>query len=1201
MAELLLLAGPVAAGFFSHLFLGGLWVSNGVPRPQIVLQYVPAILIHAAVLVVVMWLLGLRRGTLSAAKMLSVCGMLAILVFASPLVTGPSFYWEMKATVALLLLIISAAATLILLLWRNMEGLSNKVLASALAIVCSSVYFWLGLFLYDQHPPDGDEPYYLLIAHSIVYDHDIDLRNNYNNKDYSAYYPYDLQLQDRKIVIKGKEYSVPNHNIGFPLLIAAPYRLFGYRGVVALVNILAGLVVANLLLLSQRLGASRRAGFVAALTFGFLVPFINYANQVFPATCAALLVIYGFRRLLEERPGTRRDAIVLAVVFLGLFMLKLRLSLIVAPMLVLFIVRRVKRLRIWLYLGVSVAGLGVLGWIFRARFTTLRLIASRLDEMLRMHLHDLTPASGLAGQMLDQQFGLLVLAPVYLLAIVGAVRLYKADRGLLGRVALVCLPYYLAVGSVPWWNASWCPPCRFLIPILPLAGALMAIGLQELASARQLVALFFVGFWSATFTLLHLLSPAFRYDLPRGVNRAFGLLNMSSTIEIGRLFPSFFRTDVTSPLKVAGLTIGLATVLFVLLRPKTKRRRTVQMAESAVWVGPAALGLVCLFVLLSGLAIAACWFPKSVVELEDEPLSIWDPPSRTYISGARRLTPRFGFEKRVWITPGEKFILVKAMMRNPVGQTVPNLKVQFDGQDERIVAIDEPVNVEIMNEYYSRVSFRGGEYTLRCQVSLPDRDINKVDPYSLANLYVDKIEILEPNGLRAWLYRVLSYIYSPFSTRDSLELAGHGYFIQPKWHSLGQRLLKSFIDRHLWTEAADLFSYQADRDALDLSRYDDKTILSIARAELLRRRPKHAIKAARLVPKTSSSFTEARLIVAEALIAQGMIDAASQLISSVSGRVEASSLALKRDFLIGICQERKGQVHKAIEALSRVAFANGPDQFESLCHLWRLSKQLNDKKLSARVRKLMLERRTRSVPAQQMIRSGGKACQGGWVLDRNGYFETAVNGLGQVLAVRMNVKAKGTFETNIETGLVRYVWPDIRVTLDDRQPQYITIPYSQWGDSYVFFQATKPGTHRLRIEYINDHTFQKDLQNRQFFLSKVELESALVFQGREINWKLCPRGDRLVFESDVSLPFGARSLALYLAPLPKDTAAKMTVEAGALHKAEFRIDAASPHLLRSRFELSPGDYHIVVSLRSGAGLSEVQVVRSRINLIAVVY
>ncbi|PWT88795.1 MAG: hypothetical protein C5B54_10045, partial [Acidobacteria bacterium] len=43
-----------------------------------------------------------------------------------------------------------------------------------------------------QMVPTGDEPHYLITAHSIAVDGDIQLLNNYQEKDYRLFYPGEL-------------------------------------------------------------------------------------------------------------------------------------------------------------------------------------------------------------------------------------------------------------------------------------------------------------------------------------------------------------------------------------------------------------------------------------------------------------------------------------------------------------------------------------------------------------------------------------------------------------------------------------------------------------------------------------------------------------------------------------------------------------------------------------------------------------------------------------------------------------------------------------------------------------------------------------------------------------------------------------------------------------------------------------------------
>ncbi len=62
----------------------------------------------------------------------------------------------------------------------------------------------------------GDEPHYLVVAQSIYKDHDLDLKNQYENKDYFIFHPVTLNPHIRRI--KNKQYSIHSYGMGFILV-----------------------------------------------------------------------------------------------------------------------------------------------------------------------------------------------------------------------------------------------------------------------------------------------------------------------------------------------------------------------------------------------------------------------------------------------------------------------------------------------------------------------------------------------------------------------------------------------------------------------------------------------------------------------------------------------------------------------------------------------------------------------------------------------------------------------------------------------------------------------------------------------------------------------------------------------------------------------------------------------------------------------
>ena len=82
---------------------------------------------------------------------------------------------------------------------------------------------------------------------------------------------------------------------------------------------------------------------------------------------------------------------------------------------------------------------------------------------------------GVAGLLLDQQFGVLPNAPIYLLALGGFVALWRRDRRLTSELLIVTVPYLTAVAGFHMWWAGRSSPARFLVPVLlPLALPLAA-------------------------------------------------------------------------------------------------------------------------------------------------------------------------------------------------------------------------------------------------------------------------------------------------------------------------------------------------------------------------------------------------------------------------------------------------------------------------------------------------------------------------------------------------------------------------------------------------------------------------------------------------------------------------------------------------------------------------------------------------------
>src|SRR5262245_40119939 len=72
----------------------------------------------------------------------------------------------------------------------NSAGISPAKLRAWVAAKLFLIYAVLAIAVTSPRmPPTGDEPHYLVTAHSLAVDGDLELKNNYVNGDYRLFYP----------------------------------------------------------------------------------------------------------------------------------------------------------------------------------------------------------------------------------------------------------------------------------------------------------------------------------------------------------------------------------------------------------------------------------------------------------------------------------------------------------------------------------------------------------------------------------------------------------------------------------------------------------------------------------------------------------------------------------------------------------------------------------------------------------------------------------------------------------------------------------------------------------------------------------------------------------------------------------------------------------------------------------------------------
>ena len=462
----------------------------------------------------------------------------------------------------------------------------------------------------EHREPDGDEPYYLLIAHSLAYDLDTDLSNNYEAKDSLLFMSRELKPEwaDPR---SGEGRSFSRHNLTLPLLLAPGYRLAGKSGALLTMALLSALTAWMMMRLALRLFPDQVQASVAAWAlFSLTPPFLTYSYQVWTEVPATLLLLVSLDQIYTLQTGsgnTRRNWLNLVVALALLPLLKLRF-LLIASSLALLAGLRVGRSRkhvIRLAL-VLVAVIGVM--------LTYNLVF--FDQPLKDHslttlkqIQAKSPSEyikGGVGLLFDCAFGLFASNPLWLLVMPGLVVMIRRRFSLLLDVAVCALPYLLVVTPRLEWYGAWSPPFRFGIVLLPL----LTLSLIPLLATcwkglfRPLVV--GLGAVALSLALVWLVLPGWTYNLANGTSHLIDHLAKSFGSDVGRFFPSYVRIRAAS-WSTPALVALTALLLWMLSRKQPNRL--------GAWGTSAAL------LVTAALPIGATAMVTRVVEFEDVQVS----------------------------------------------------------------------------------------------------------------------------------------------------------------------------------------------------------------------------------------------------------------------------------------------------------------------------------------------------------------------------------------------------------------------------------------------------------------------------------------------------------------------------------------------------------------------------------------------------
>jgi hypothetical protein len=422
-------------------------------------------------------------------------------------------------------------------------------------------------------PVTGDEPYYLMTAISLLQDGDLNECNNYRANDeaklYPAFYagtntgtmsvadpfgalasiappgwkgwpraPFPLAPHGAKLNPSSREclstYSViplpadgsqselySKHGLGMTLLVLPAFALFGRVGVMLFLVTLAALLATNVYLLGCEATGKVIPAVLTWVAFAVATPFFAYSFLIFPEMAAGLLVLYAFRRIRLWQNNTWQVAGIGACLAFLPWLHYRFLPLTLGLMLYYTYQHRRHGTERRLVSGALILGQLALSAVLLMLFFYQRygqIYPDTSDHTDRAGVSDFAATlRGGVGLLLDEQWGLLVYAPIFILAFVGLILMsVKADwRKDLIWIGVLMIPYYLLMANYAQWWGEWGPPARYLVSVLPLLALPFALSLDWIGGVayKAIYGLLMLPTLLVTFAFAY--QPQWMYSQPR--------------------------------------------------------------------------------------------------------------------------------------------------------------------------------------------------------------------------------------------------------------------------------------------------------------------------------------------------------------------------------------------------------------------------------------------------------------------------------------------------------------------------------------------------------------------------------------------------------------------------------------------------------------------------------------------------------------
>ncbi len=413
----------------------------------------------------------------------------------------------------------------------------------------------------------GDEPHYLMISHSLLHDGDVNLANNYKNRDYVKYMPAETRLV--RHIAPGTKGQYSFHSSGFSALMLPFYALASlFKGkLLALVirfsvSLIGALLGIQVYLYALQAWKSEKLAVILWALFSFTSPAYFYGFHFYPELLITLLSLYVFRLLSFKTSFSVKSILGLGFVLSTFIWFHAIKYPVIAGSLILYglwILLKKHKLR-WraLYLLVFPVMLTLLHLYFQYNlYGSLSLSAISTEGQLgsgsflafvksMFQIPFRFRWETFAGYFLDQKDGFLLYAPIYFFAFLGMIEMFRRKREDLYALLVVMAPYIL-FSAFMTQRTGYAPQARPLVAVFWGFGIMLGYFLAYNAKKIFTVLFAAAAFLSYLFAFLLLRNPISLYQLTTfGETQRAGtlFLHMSNLhFFLPKFLPSFVKME----------------------------------------------------------------------------------------------------------------------------------------------------------------------------------------------------------------------------------------------------------------------------------------------------------------------------------------------------------------------------------------------------------------------------------------------------------------------------------------------------------------------------------------------------------------------------------------------------------------------------------------------------------------------------------